>query len=117
MSGNAVNPQWIHQDETKCCPNYRRSIRYYRQMLMAKPSWADDKKIAAMYASRGRGKVVDHIVPLNNKYVCGLHWEGNLQHLTYKANEQKSNNWWPDMWEVQTEFEIPHEPYQTVISW
>jgi len=109
MSGNVVNPNWIYRDTTYCNANTKRSILYYRQMLIAKPAWADDKAIATMYReTRGRsGYVVDHIVPLNSPYVCGLHWEGNLQVITYKENESKSNHWWPDMWHEQFSLDIP----------
>lgn len=41
---------------------------------------------------------VDHIVPLQSEFVCGLHCEANLQVIPRTVNRQKHNRWWPDMW-------------------
>ena len=35
---------------------------------------------------------VDHVIPISNKYVCGLHHYLNLQVLTEKANRAKGNS-------------------------
>jgi hypothetical protein len=67
--------------------------------LQATPKWADVNLMRAYYAmSKLLDKLnpfvkhhVDHIVPLQNKFVCGLHTHTNLQILTAKQNMEKSN--------------------------
>lgn len=76
----------------------------------ARPSWANRTALRAFWAASRRMTAetgiqhsVDHIVPLINPLVCGLHVEDNLQITTLAANIQKSNNAWPDMWGQQEE--------------
>ena len=65
----------------------RRAIK-----KLAMPSWADTAKIKAIYAqAQASGMEVDHIVPLNNPMVCGLHCESNMQLLTPTENARKNN--------------------------
>lgn len=72
--------------------------------LRAIPPWADKEKIEEFYFAAdflgmvtGEWYHVDHIVPLQSKFVCGLHCEQNLQVLPASANLRKSNRHWPDM--------------------
>ena len=71
------------------------------------PKWADEVKIKEIYAECQKindctsiEHEVDHIVPLQSDYVCGLHWEGNLQIITGFDNRVKLNRYWPDMPEI-----------------
>lgn len=67
--------------------------------LLAFPKWASKSKIEEVYreACQGLNLHVDHIVPLQSKFVCGLHCESNLRVLTAKENMSKHNLYWPDM--------------------
>jgi 5-methylcytosine-specific restriction endonuclease McrA len=64
----------------------------------AMPAWADLPQIKAVYmratelwAQTGIPHHVDHIIPLTNKLVCGLHVSANLQVLTASENSRKNN--------------------------
>lgn len=77
---------------------YAKSAERRAMRARATVEWADAEKIKAIYdeAKRttletGVKHVVDHIIPLKNEFVCGLHVAENLQVLTEKANLSKSN--------------------------
>lgn len=62
-----------------------------KRIKRATPPWADIKAIRKFYAECPDGFHVDHIIPLINKKVCGLHTIENLQYLPAKENLQKRN--------------------------
>lgn len=67
-------------------------------MKQAVPVWADLTAIGDVYIEAQHMQMqVDHIVPLRNKLVCGLHVWDNLQLLDATANNRKGNRHWPDM--------------------
>lgn len=66
--------------------------RWRAQKLRATPAWANQDLIFSFYRmAEVFGLVVDHIVPLQSKLVCGLHVEHNLQLLTASENGRKGN--------------------------
>lgn len=85
---------------------YRNNVPLYAaktakrrsRKLCATPAWADPKAITAVYRlaaklseCTGVKHVVDHIVPLQGRNVCGLHVATNLQVIPEKDNLRKFN--------------------------
>jgi len=67
-------------------------------LKLAKPRWASAEEIKRIYdkaaeltARTGLRYTVDHIIPLINKIVCGLHCEDNLQIMLLTENVRKNN--------------------------
>jgi hypothetical protein len=52
---------------------------------------------AARTAREGESYVVDHIVPLDGKIVCGLHVAWNMRVIHWLENARKGTGDWPDM--------------------
>lgn len=72
-----------------------------RYMRQAKPKWLDEFQefwIQELYHLASlRNLEVDHIVPLKNDVVCGLHVPWNMQLLTRQANATKNNKFDEDL--------------------
>ena len=79
--------------------NLRVSYSYWTKLYWATPPWLTSEMIDELreiYLAATKTDHVDHIVPLKNPLVCGLHVPWNLQIMDAKTNMQKSNKWWPD---------------------
>lgn len=70
--------------------NFNNRSRKYKQ-LRCTPKWADAEKIKKIYEDCPSGYHVDHIIPIVNSVVCGLHVPDNLQYLPASINCSKSN--------------------------
>lgn len=109
-----TNPDLVNSYRIKSIEKIKKEKPYYYAEKQAKvratkkratPSWADFSKIEIEYSlAAWCSKVmndsyhVDHIVPLNSKYVCGLHVHDNLRVIHGIENIKKGNRVWPDMW-------------------
>lgn len=58
----------------------------------SQPPWVDLQALSNFYKNKPKGHAVDHIIPLKNPDVCGLHVPWNLQYLPKKENEVKGNS-------------------------
>lgn len=74
------------------------TIAKQKRTAQATPKWANKKAIRDVYIEARRLTAetetiyeVDHIIPLTNKLVCGLHVESNLQIITITQNRSKHN--------------------------
>ena len=64
----------------------------------ATPSWADRVEMKHIHTlASEKGLVVDHIVPLTSKFVCGFNTPDNLRCISRELNAYKGNRYWPDM--------------------
>jgi hypothetical protein len=100
-----LHKKYIRKDQKQHPEKYAAKAAYRRALKkLATPKWADKDAItgiylvARMFQKTGLQIHVDHIVPLQNNKVCGLHCEANLQLLSAIDNTSKGNRHWPDMW-------------------
>jgi len=77
----------------------RKLLLYYSKLFRATPKWLTSEQcteIKRIYRlAKRHGQTVDHIVPLSNPLVCGLHVPWNLQLMARRENERKANGFWP----------------------
>lgn len=83
----------------------KRSLQpRYTAIALAYCDWSDVDEVVRIYLACGVMNElgwgvysVDHIVPLTNALVCGLHVHCNLQVITHDENMRKGNFLWPGM--------------------
>lgn len=76
-----------HQSRKNAATSLYRAIKKTAQP--AKLSFDEKQAITEFYKKCPEGYHVDHIVPLQNDLVCGLHVLANLQYLPGPINEEK----------------------------
>lgn len=110
-----VHKQYRLRHQAKWRARTRRNMSLYPELyyalnaarrarkLNATPQWADTNKIQEIYSDchlintickmygAADTFVVDHVVPLQGKNVCGLHVENNLEIVLATYNAQKHN--------------------------
>jgi hypothetical protein len=97
---NAYCRDWQKRNLELCSRKVRERNGMAKQ---ATPAWADIDamntlySIAKIYRDSGIDCVVDHIVPINSKLVCGLNTVQNMNLISSKENLSKGNRHWPDM--------------------
>ena len=77
---------------------FEKRTRQRKAIEQATPAWVDANVIRRVYAecvylneTMHFPLEVDHVIPLFNKNVCGLHVPENLQIVSRTLNEQKGN--------------------------
>lgn len=71
-----------------------KEAKHRARKLQAMPKWLNEEQlqqIKDIYINCPEGYHVDHIMPLKNKILSGLHVPWNLQYLTAEDNIKKSN--------------------------
>ena len=95
----AYAAQWQKDNPAKV---RARTSRRRTAKINATPWWVDHAAIEEIYEESVRMTVetgipheVDHIIPLKNKYVCGLHVPWNLRVIPAVENRRKGNTYKP----------------------
>lgn len=90
------NPE-AHNKATKKYTNKNKELyRFYsrtRQALKRQvcPNWVNKEELKNIYLNCPKGFEVDHIIPIKNNWVTGLHVPWNLQYLKNRDNNSKKN--------------------------
>lgn len=96
-----LSRRWAKENPEKML-GYSRKRKAKKKKAL--PAWFENEQVDALYFESAQltkyvlKTHVDHIVPLQSDYVCGLHCLDNLRIIPAEDNCSKGNRWWPDMW-------------------
>ncbi len=107
-----VPPRWLAFWPLNMSAWQLHRHQYSYRRWLATPAWACPRRLAQVYRDRPAGFVVDHVVPLNGRTVCGLHVPENLAYVRPAENYRKSNRLWPGMAGEPVPLPLEHVPYQ-----
>jgi hypothetical protein len=88
--GKAVECKQCRAEYLKTGVGNAQTARRKACKLQASVSWGQEG-ITDFYKKCPEGFQVDHIIPLQGKFVCGLHVLDNLQYLSTLENQKKNN--------------------------
>ena len=93
---SAYNKQYRENNKSRIYA--RNRARKNKMLITQMPLWANKDDMNVIYEqAKRKSKIegilyhVDHIIPLNNKLVSGLHVQNNLQVIPAKENIKKHN--------------------------
>jgi hypothetical protein len=90
------NPEKLRKTQQRYRKNNAAKVnsknrKRHAKKINACPDWVDNQELINVYLNCPKGYEVDHIIPLINNTVCGLHVPWNLQYLTKEDNLKKGN--------------------------
>lgn len=80
-----------HPEKSRELVSRRRAAK-----LNATPPWYEKDLVTELYKQSSKETHIDHIIPLQNRLVCGLHCISNLQAIPAEDNLSKFNKFDPD---------------------
>lgn len=108
---NRENKRYIQREHYKKNKRYyfNRNLEKKKRFKEATPPWANFTEIRKIYAKmrklnqkfKNKLYVVDHIIPIKGKKVCGLHVHYNLQIVTDTYNKHKGTTCDPALYPEQ----------------
>jgi hypothetical protein len=105
-NGRGMREAILRGEEPRSLTSHPR-YPYLRAAYLSVPPWMDREELRWLHwcsqawsRAMGREYVLDHIVPLTHRHVCGLTVPWNLRLVTRDCNATKGGRWSPDQMEI-----------------
>ena len=69
----------------------RRNQKRMEQIRNSTPPWSNKKELRDFYKNKPAGMSVNHIIPVGNKFVCGLNVMDNLEYIPLSENLRRGS--------------------------